>query len=65
MNGRVAKKIRKYSQRNFLEYVQAVKQWPLSARWRLCWHILFSRTPKTHKVNKDQVLKNRRPVAAR
>jgi len=43
MNGRVAKKIRKYSKRNFLEYVRAVEEWPFSARWRLCWHILFGK----------------------
>lgn len=41
MNGRVAKKIRKYSRRNWLEYVAAVKQWPFQARLRLAWYILF------------------------
>lgn len=41
MNGRVVKKIKKYTKYNFLEYVKAVKEWPFSARWRLCWHILF------------------------
>jgi len=43
MNGRLAKKVRKYTKRNFLEYVEAVKLWPLSARWRLCWHILLKK----------------------
>ena len=43
MNSRTAKKIRKYSKRNFLEYVEAVWGWPLSNRLGLCLHILFSR----------------------
>ena len=43
MNARVAKKIRKYSRRTFIEYVEAVKHWPVRARWRLCWHILFGK----------------------
>ena len=46
MNGRIAKKIRKYTNRNFLEYIRAVEQWPFSARWRLCWHILFGKRAK-------------------
>ena len=40
MNARVARKIRKYSQRQFLEYVHMVKQWPFKARLRFAWHIL-------------------------
>ena len=40
MNGRVAKKIRKYSKRNFLEYVEAVREWPFMARLRLTWYLL-------------------------
>lgn len=43
MNGRVAKKIRKYTKRNFLEYVHAVKGWPWTAKLRLCWYILFAK----------------------
>ncbi len=43
MNGRVAKKIRKYSKANWIEYVHAVKQWPLSARIRFSWYILFGK----------------------
>jgi len=44
MNGRVAKKIRKYSKRNWLEYVAVVKKWPFMARLRFAWYILFKRT---------------------
>jgi len=40
MNGRMARKIRRYSQRRFLEYVAAVKKWPFGARLRFCWLIL-------------------------
>lgn len=43
MNQKLAKKLRKYSRRPWLEYITEVKKWPFSARWRLCWHILFSR----------------------
>ncbi len=43
MRGTVAKKIKKYSKRNWMEYVNALKQWPLSNRLRFCWHILFSK----------------------
>lgn len=42
MNGKLAKKLRQYSKRNWIEYVRAVKQWPLSARLRFAWHIVFS-----------------------
>jgi len=41
MNNRVAKKIRKYSQRHFMEYMIAVQQWPLKARLNFAWRILF------------------------
>jgi hypothetical protein len=40
MNGRVAKKIRKYSRRQFLEYVAAVRKWPFRARLRFAWLIV-------------------------
>ena len=46
MNGRVAKKIRKYSKRNWIEYVQALRAWPFNARLRFCWHIMFSKQTK-------------------
>ena len=41
MNGRISKKIRKYSRRNWIEYVREVKKWPFMARWRFAWYILF------------------------
>lgn len=41
MNNRVAKKIRKYSRRQFLEYVREVKKWPFKVRLRFAWRILF------------------------
>ena len=43
MNGRVAKKIRRAAKRSFFEYLAAVKSWPFTARWRLCWYILFGK----------------------
>ena len=43
MNGRIAKKIRKYSKRNWMEYYQAMKKWPLGVRLRFCWALLFGR----------------------
>ena len=62
MNGRIAKKIRKHTRHNFLEYVNAVREWPFLARWRLCWYILFSRKEKQKKLNKARVLKERRAI---
>lgn len=40
MNGRIIKKIRKYSKRNWMEYVAQVKQWPFMARLRFAWYII-------------------------
>lgn len=44
MNGKVAKKLRKYSKHNWFEYVAAVKKWPLMVRLRFTWYILFDRS---------------------
>lgn len=41
MNARVSKKIRKYSQRAWVEYYVAMKGWPLSARLRFAWQLIF------------------------
>lgn len=62
MNSRTAKKIRKYSKRNFFEYVDAVRGWPFTNRWRLCWHILFSRKHEPKKLPRSKVLSQRRAV---
>lgn len=43
MNSRVAKKIRKYTKRNYFEYLGVIKEWPFTARLRLCWWILFGK----------------------
>jgi len=43
MNGRMVKLIKKYSKREWIEYVHALEQWPFSVRWRFCWHILFGK----------------------
>lgn len=40
MNGQVAKKIRKYSKRDWFEYLRAIEQWPLKARLRFAWYII-------------------------
>ena len=42
MNGRVAKKIRRTSRRQFLEYIEMVKEWPLRDRLWFAWHIVFT-----------------------
>ena len=49
MRGTVARKIRQYSKRNWIEYVQAIEQWPLSARLRFSWYILFKFKAKKRK----------------
>jgi N6-adenosine-specific RNA methylase IME4 len=38
MNGRLAKKVRKLSRRQFFEYVEMVKEWPLRDRLWFAWH---------------------------
>ena len=48
MNGRLAKKARKLSRRQFFEYVEMVKEWPLKDRLWFAWHIVVVR-----KVNHD------------
>ncbi len=40
MRGKLAKKIHKYSRRQFLEYMEMVKEWPFKARLRLAWSIV-------------------------
>ena len=62
MNGRLAKKVRKYSKRNWMEYVNAIQQWPWTVRLRFCWHILFGMRTRPRKLSKKEVLANRRPV---
>ena len=46
MRGTVVKKLRKYSKRNWIEYVDALKQWPFRNRLRFCWYILFGRSKR-------------------
>ena len=62
MNGRVAKKIRKYTKRNFIEYATEVRKWSFVIRWRFCWYILFHREPKARKLSKQQVMQARKPI---
>lgn len=40
MRGKLVKKIRKYSKRNWIEYVKALKQWPYMARLRFAWYLI-------------------------
>lgn len=49
MNGKLAKKIRKYSKRNWIEYVEALCEWPLMARLRFAWHIIRAKKRRQHK----------------
>jgi len=39
MNGRVAHKLRQYSKKNWLEYLNAILGWPYKARLRFAWYI--------------------------
>lgn len=65
MNARMAKKIRKYSKRNWMEYYTAIRQWPFGTRLHFCWNVLFGmRTRKPKKASKKQVLSQRRPLPA-
>jgi len=41
MNGRVAKKIRKYSRQQFQEYLEMIRELPFLDRLYLAWHIVF------------------------
>lgn len=41
MRGKLAKKIRKYSKRDWLEYVRAICEWPLMNRIRFACQIVF------------------------
>ena len=43
MNGRVARKIRQYTKRNWREYLREVRQLPFANRLRLAWWLLFGR----------------------
>lgn len=43
MNSRVAKKIRKYSRRNWIEYYKAMRKWPFMVRVRFSWSLLFGK----------------------
>ena len=40
MNSKVAKKIRKYSKRNWIEYVDALMKWPYKNRLQFAWYIV-------------------------
>ncbi len=43
MNAQIAKKIRKYSKRNWIEYLKEIRKWPFSVRWRYAWWVLFGK----------------------
>ena len=47
MNQQLAKKLRKYSKRNWMEYVEALCQWPLMARLRFAWFIIRAKRKKS------------------
>ena len=40
MRAIVAKKLRKYARRNWIEYVKALKQWPFMSRLKFAWYIV-------------------------
>ncbi len=46
MNARIAKKIRKYTKHNYMEYVEALCEWPLRARLRFAWYIIRAKGKK-------------------
>ncbi len=39
MNGRIAKKLRKYSRRDWFEYLNAIMGWPYIVRLKFAWYI--------------------------
>jgi len=59
MNQRVAKKPRRYSRRNWREYLEEVATWPFRMRFRLAWHIIFTK-PSPH--SKAGLWERRKPV---
>ncbi len=49
MNGRVVKKIKKAAKRNWIEYVDALRQWPFRNRLRFAWYILFGKQKRRRR----------------
>ena len=49
MRGTVVKKIRKYARRNWIEYVNALMEWPYRARLRFAWYLIKPRKKKKKK----------------
>jgi len=41
MNGRLAKKLRQISKRNWRQYIAEIKELPFTVRWRIAWFIIF------------------------
>lgn len=45
MNGQVAKKLRKLAREHYtkgwIEYYKAMREWPLMARLRFAWNLIF------------------------
>ncbi len=46
MRGTVAKKLRKYAKRDWIEYVNALMKWPYMARLRFAWYLIQPRKKK-------------------
>ena len=40
MSQKIAKKIRKATRHNYMEYVKALMEWPYIARWRFAWYLI-------------------------
>lgn len=51
MRAKLVKKIKKYSRRNWIEYVRAMEQWPYMAGLRFAWHIL---KPRRRRLNRGE-----------
>ena len=63
MNSKTAKKVRKYSRRNWLQYFHTMREWPFGVRLRFCWQLMFGmRARPTKKLSKSKVLQHRKPI---
>ena len=52
MNNKLAKKLRKYSKRNWLEYASAICNWPFMWRLRFARDIVFN--AKKYRLKEDK-----------
>ena len=59
MRGAIAKKIRKYSKKNWIEYVKAMEGWPYLVRLRMAWHFINPFKELKRRLKKKCLLEKR------